>query len=131
MCWWRTVSYGRSMAQTTAGASSGTTVRSDASWPATTVRALGLGLTGLLSIGSGAGLAALLLGTYADPDAVGPLVLVVLATAVLATYVVVAPPTFAQRTRATSTGTTGARLGAAVGGYVVVWSVLAAALSLL
>ena len=106
-----------------------TRVRPNAFVQANAVRSLGIGMTGLVSVLSGAMLAALLVIIYLAigmAGGAGPFVPGLTAATVLGGYLAVAPPVFAHRTRATTAGTTGGWLAAVLGGYVVLWALLLA-----
>jgi hypothetical protein len=91
-----------------------TRVRPHAFAQANAVRSLGIGMTGLASVLSGAVLGALL-------------VIIFLAAGMAGGDLAVAPPVFAHRTRASTAASTGGWLAAALGGYAVLWAVLLAA----
>jgi hypothetical protein len=106
-------------------------VRPDAFRQASAVRNIGIGLTGLVSILSGAMLLALwmiislaveLLGSA------GPFLPGLAASLVLGGYLAAAPPMFARRTRASTAEIAGGWLLAALAGYGVLWAVLLATL---
>jgi hypothetical protein len=108
-----------------------TTVRPEAFRQATAVRNLGIGVTGLVSVLSGAMLVALLMILFLAIGMAGqsgPFVPGLAASLVLGGYLAVAPPVFAHRTRASTAGVAGGWLLAALAGYAVLWSVLLAAL---
>lgn len=94
------------------------------------MRSLGIGMTGLASVLSGAVLAALLVIIFLAAGmagGAGPFLPGLLAALLLGGYLAVAPPVFAHRTRATTAGATGGWLATALGGYVVLWAVVLAA----
>ena len=104
-----------------------TRVRPDAFRHATAVRSVGIGMTGLASVLSGAALVALLMiisVAVTLTDGVGPFVPALAVATLLGGYVAVMPPWFAQATRATTASVTGARLVAALAGYAALWAVL-------
>lgn len=105
-----------------------TRVRPAAFQQATAVRSVGLGVTGLLSLLSGAMLVALLIILYVAiglaPNGLASFGSDLIAAALLGGYLIAAPPVFARRTRATTATVTGCWLLAAVAGYAVLWSVL-------
>lgn len=108
-----------------------TRVRPDAFAQANTVRSLGIGVTGLVSVLSGAMLAALLVILFVAIDMAGgaaPFVPGLAAAAVLGGYLVAAPPVFAHHTRAATAEVTGGWLVAALAGYGMLWAGLLAAL---
>jgi hypothetical protein len=107
-----------------------TRVRPHAFAQANAVRSLGIGMTGLASVLSGAVLGALLVIIFLAAGmagGVGPFLPGLLAAVLLGGYLAVAPPVFAHRTRASTAGTAGGWLAAALGGYAVLWAVLLAA----
>jgi hypothetical protein len=108
-----------------------TRVRPHAFAQANAVRSLGIGMTGLASVLSGAVLGALLVIIFLAAGmagGVGPFLPGLLAAVLLGGYLAVAPPVFAQLTRATTAAGTGCWLAAALVGYALLWSALAAAL---
>jgi hypothetical protein len=107
-----------------------TRVRPHAFAQANAVRSLGIGMTGLASVLSGAVLGALVVIIFLAAGlagGVGPFVPGLLAAVLLGGYLAVAPPVFANRTPASTAATTGGWLAAALGGYAVLWAVLLAA----
>lgn len=108
-----------------------TRVRPDAFAQATAVRSVGIGVTGLVSVVSGAMLAALLVILALAVEMAGgvaPFLPGLGAALVLGGYLAAAPPVFARLTRASTAGNAGGLLLAALAGYVVLWSSLWAAL---
>jgi hypothetical protein len=110
-----------------------TQVRPGAFEQATAVRNLGIGVTTLLSVLSGAVLAAYLIVMYVAVGlagaGLGPVARELAVTALLAGYLLVAPPVFARTTRGTTAAVAGWWLLAAVAGYAVLWSGLGMASS--
>jgi len=107
-----------------------TRVRPHAFAQANAVRSLGIGMTGLASVLSGAVLSALVVIIFLAAGmagGVGPFLPGLLAAVLLGGYLAVAPPVFAHRTRASTAASTGGWLAAALGGYAVLWAVLLAA----
>lgn len=112
-------SYGPPMQQTR--------VRPDAFRQATAVRSVGIGVTGLVSVLSGAAVLAFLMIISVAVEmtgGVGPYAADLAAALLLAGYVAVVPYWFARATRATTAAASAARLGAALVGYVGLWFVL-------
>ena len=108
-----------------------TRVRPDAFAQANAVRRFGIGATGLVSVLSGAMLAAVLAILFLAVELAGragPYLPGLGAALVLGGYLAAAPPLFARWTRASTAERAGGLLLAALVGYVLLWSALLAAL---
>jgi hypothetical protein len=104
-----------------------TTVRPEAFRQASAVRSVGIGLTGLVSVLSGAMLAALLMIIFLAIGMVGEagrFLPGLAASLVLGSYLAVAPSVFAHRTRGSTAEGAGGWLLAALAGYAVLWALL-------
>jgi len=106
-------------------------VRPNAFRQANAVRSVGIGVTGLVSVLSGAMLLALLIIVSLAIEMVGnagPFLPGLGASLVLGGYLAVAPPVFASRTRASTAEGAGGWLVLVLAGYAVLWSIVVAAL---
>ncbi len=106
-----------------------TRVQPEAFRQASAVRSIGIGVTGLVSVLSGAMLAALVMIMYLAIEMVGaaaPFVPGLMSAAVLGGYLAAAPPWFAHRTRACTAGEVGGWLVATLVGYAALWTLLVA-----
>jgi hypothetical protein len=106
-----------------------TRVAPDAFRRAETVREVGLGVTGTLSVASGVLLVVLGMAMYVAAGlGIGPFLPDLPAMVLLGAYAAVAPGAFARLSRATAAPATARRLVTVVLGYATGWAVLMACL---